>query len=1005
MEQQFDNSRMVETEKTAVFSNPALPSVSILMPVRNEADYIKRSLDAVLAQDYPHDRMEIFVIDGMSTDGTREIVANYIAANQNIRLLDNPGRIAPTALNVGLRNATGDVIIRVDGHCEIAPNYARLCVQHLQEDKVDGVGGPMETIGENYVADAIAIAMSSMFGVGGSAFRTGRAQPTLVDSVAFPAYPRQTVEKAGLFDEELVRNQDDEYNYRIRKSGGKLLLSPDIHSKYYSRSTLASLGRQYFQYGYWKVRVMQKHPFQMSLRQFVPATFVAALLASIALAILIPQGIYVLLGVLGLYGIANTIASGYSALKRGFQYIFILPLVFTILHISYGFGFLIGLVKFSRRVNFKDLYEEDSRPKVDDILRRIFEVVVSGLGLLFLSPIFLLIALGIRRDSPGPIFYRGPRAGKNGRNFMILKFRTMYERDDSYRGPKVTAQDDPRITPLGKTLRDTKINELPQLWNVLVGEMSLVGPRPEDPAIVETWPEEVRKEVLSVRPGVTSPASVLYRDEETLLQSKNVMDQYLWEILPSKMRFDQLYVRNRTILSDMDVILWTMIVLLPRLNRISIPEHLLYWGPLSLFINRYLVWFFADVLASFLAIGFAGVIFRLGEPLDLGFEVAVLLALAVATGFSLINMLLGLDRVNWSVAGSGDAFDLALSSGAVTLLLFLANMIRPGDPLLPPSMVVTAGMFSFIGFTAVRYRSRLLTGVASRWLRFRGARASALGERVLIVGAGEAGQFALWLLRNGNLSQAFTTVGIVDDDPRKIGSHIDGRRVIGTTDDIPSIMEKFDVGLILYAIANITPNEQERILGLCQGTSARIIYIPEILDTLRAHFPSDETLRDQLLSKVLKNTTVDRITGAFTHYHFLKLADEEIPRTRRYNRPLSFLLFSISFSLPAKMGQSRRIATQIVRAAAERTRGIIREVDVLGRYNENEFVLMLPETSIEAANMVADRIERTLAGIPVQTDRGAIPIQITATVISCEDSTQHAAALLERARTEMTLSV
>ncbi len=154
---------------------------------------------------------------------------------------------------------------------------------------------------------------------------------------------------------------------------------------------------------------------------------------------------------------------------------------------------------------------------LDNFLRRAVDILASALGLVFLSPFFALIAILIRLDSPGPVFYRGPRLGKGGKTFGMLKFRSMYERLESYEGPRVTSQDDQRVTPLGQFLRNAKINELPQLWNVLKGDMSLVGPRPEDPKLAEEWPEDVRDELLSVRPGVTSPASVVYHDEEKKL--------------------------------------------------------------------------------------------------------------------------------------------------------------------------------------------------------------------------------------------------------------------------------------------------------------------------------------------------------------------------------------------------------------------------------------------------------------------------------------------------------
>lgn len=235
-----------------------------------------------------------------------------------------------------------------------------------------------------------------------------------------------------------------------------------------------------------------------------------------------------------------------------------------------------------------------TRAQINDALKRLLDITASALGLLCLSPLFLYLAWLIKRDSPGPVFYRGLRYGKGGRTFRILKFRTMYEREDSYRGPRVTARGDARITLLGKRLRDTKLNELPQLWNVLVGDMSLVGPRPEDATLAKSWPREVRDEVLSVRPGVTSPASVLYRNEESLLGGEQLMDTYLKSILPSKLRLDQLYVRNRSFLLDLDVLFWTFLVLLPRIGDSAPPEERLFLGPLTRLTRRYLNWFLID---------------------------------------------------------------------------------------------------------------------------------------------------------------------------------------------------------------------------------------------------------------------------------------------------------------------------------------------------------------------------------------------------------------------------
>jgi len=334
--------------------------VSLILPVCNESAYIQNGLLAIFDQDYSGP-MEILVADGMSTDNTRQIIHDFSIhyPQVKIQILDNPGKIVPTGMNIALRQTKGEIIIRVDGHCIIAPDYVRKCVDHLKEEGADGVGGPMESIGETQMAKTIAIGMSSPFGVGNSTFRTTSGKNMLVDTVPFPAYTRQIIERAGFYDEELVRNQDDEYNYRIRELGGRILLADDVRSTYFSRTSLKGLWRQYYQYGYWKVRVLQKHPRQMSPRQFVPPAFVLALSVSVLFAlsfILYPSSFILLLSsfIPLLYLLANLLASIWTTIRQGFILhpsgeAFILPLVFAILHVSYGLGFLVGLIKFWNR--------------------------------------------------------------------------------------------------------------------------------------------------------------------------------------------------------------------------------------------------------------------------------------------------------------------------------------------------------------------------------------------------------------------------------------------------------------------------------------------------------------------------------------------------------------------------------------------------------------------------------------------------------------------------------
>lgn len=325
------------------------PFVSIIMPTRNEAGFISESLKSVLEQTYPPDRIEILIADGLSTDGTREIIQELAVKDSRIQLLDNPGRIVPTGLNLVLQRAKGEIIIRVDGHCVIDPSYVRNCVDHLLKDGIDGVGGSINTVGVDSFSETIAVAMSSVFGVGNSAFRTIHGKTMLVDSIPFPAFTRQMIEKVGLYDEELVRNQDDEYNYRIRAAGGRLLLAEDVRSKYYSRGTLGKLWRQYFQYGFYKVRVLQKHPMQMSPRQFVPPVFVFALLGPIVFGVFHSLGWTALALTGGAYLLANLMASFRCAARNGWKHLATLPVCFAILHLAYGLGFLHGLVKFCNR--------------------------------------------------------------------------------------------------------------------------------------------------------------------------------------------------------------------------------------------------------------------------------------------------------------------------------------------------------------------------------------------------------------------------------------------------------------------------------------------------------------------------------------------------------------------------------------------------------------------------------------------------------------------------------
>ncbi len=338
----------MKTSETARTNTLTLPFVSIILPIRNETRFIAYSLGAVLAQEYPADRFEVIVSDGMSTDGTREIVRSLQTQHPNLRLIDNPAKIVPTGLNAAIALARGEMIVRVDGHTVIAPDYVRQCVAVLQRSGADNVGGRMDAAAQGWFGRTVALATSSPFGVGGARFHYSNREEW-VDTVYMGAWPREVFQWNGLFDEELVRDQDDEFNYRTLSRGGKILLSPQIKSRYYNRSTLPRLARQYFQYGYWKVRVMQKHTRQMRPRHFVPPSLVAGLLLPLSIVPFTTAGAYICCLVAGSYAIANLAASVLTARKSNWSLLPLLPVTFATLHLAWGLGFLAGLIRFCHR--------------------------------------------------------------------------------------------------------------------------------------------------------------------------------------------------------------------------------------------------------------------------------------------------------------------------------------------------------------------------------------------------------------------------------------------------------------------------------------------------------------------------------------------------------------------------------------------------------------------------------------------------------------------------------
>jgi succinoglycan biosynthesis protein ExoA len=330
---------MTEGRSDLATASPA--PVSIVIPCRNEVRHIEDCLRSVLAFEPPPGGLEVIVADGMSDDGTRDLVTYIATQDPRVRLIDNPRRTTPCALNAGIRAARGEIIVRIDAHTEYATDYVKRCVEVLQDTGADNVGGPWVAHGRSYLQRAIAAAFNTAFAVGGArGHRREYAGP--VDTVYLGCWRREMLERLGLFDEELVRNQDDELNFRLLRAGGRIWQSPEIRSWYTPRDRLGSLLKQYWQYGYWKVRVMQKHGAPASVRHLVPGGFAAALVVLAAAALFLPLARLLLAALLSAYLLPLIAAAVATAASAGWSLLPALPVVFACYHLGYGFGFLFG---------------------------------------------------------------------------------------------------------------------------------------------------------------------------------------------------------------------------------------------------------------------------------------------------------------------------------------------------------------------------------------------------------------------------------------------------------------------------------------------------------------------------------------------------------------------------------------------------------------------------------------------------------------------------------------
>lgn len=324
-------------------------TVSIIVPCYNEQTTIGQLLEAIYAQTYPRAALEVIIADGCSSDGTRAEIVSFAAAHPDlaIRLVDNPRRLIPTALNLAIQQARGEILVRLDAHSVPYPDYVERCVAALEAGLGDNVGGVWEILpgGKGWLAESIAVAAAHPLGVGDAAYRHAK-RPAWVDTVPFGAFRREWIALVGLFDENLHTNEDYEFNARLRQHGGKIWLDPAIRSRYFARPNLQELARQYWRYGFWKWQMLRRHPKTLRWRQALPPLLVAGTLGGGLLALFLPPLRVVWLLALGLYWLALWVAAGMAAWRHKRTYLLGgLALAIATMHFAWGAGFLWSMVK------------------------------------------------------------------------------------------------------------------------------------------------------------------------------------------------------------------------------------------------------------------------------------------------------------------------------------------------------------------------------------------------------------------------------------------------------------------------------------------------------------------------------------------------------------------------------------------------------------------------------------------------------------------------------------
>ncbi|MBN3040050.1 MAG: sugar transferase [Candidatus Omnitrophica bacterium] len=510
------------------------PMVSLIMPCRNEKDFIRKSLGSFLNTHYPLDKLEIIVVDGSSDDGTREIVEEISREHSNIRVLSNPKKYVPFAMNIGIRASRGEIIIRADAHTKYPPDYISKCIEYLEKTDAWCVGGPFysEPSKNTLTAKIITYILSSPFGVGTSYFRTHK-KSMYTETVPYGAFKKEVFDKIGLYDERFIRAQDYELCRRLAKHGGKIFMTPEIKNIYHPPSNVRDFIRKAQFTGTCNAINLRYYAYTFHWRHFIPFIFFAGF---IICSILVFIGAFASLELL-LFGIAPVVlyfilafsASIGSYLRKK------IPLVaapymtgiFFLYHFMYGYGTFIGMIS-------ADPKERPvSKLKNPYPFKRIFDIFLSLAGIFMFLPVWALIIFLYCLEKE-KIFFIQERVGKLGTIFKVIKFRTMNDKEEVKK-------------KFHKFLRSSALDESPQLINIFKGEMSFVGPRPL------VLKEVLGSRVIQIRgksvPGLTGPAQILLSKDDDP---------------EKKAGLDKWYISKMSFLLDIKIILVSLKITLGR---------------------------------------------------------------------------------------------------------------------------------------------------------------------------------------------------------------------------------------------------------------------------------------------------------------------------------------------------------------------------------------------------------------------------------------------------------